>query len=255
MTEQLRFRTSNIDVEVGYKKAGNKLLVPKPQITMRADGLVVSQERTVEERKFLWRGKEVKAEVTFRDPETGETVKDSEVIELLLRYAYRYLNPNGVEAKGRDIRYFAMQPDGSEAEVQPFSRTTIIDVPEENWVPAANVDGFLYTSVYELFPKMSKGEVVSEKDLVALWREAELRWKKDQVGITTFSWGNGFIQYYAFLCPVVREGKFGWIMKLSDTQVEYNYLQDIPEKVEVKEVPTLKTLPPVQALVVTAKSK
>ena len=251
----MRFRTSNIDVEVGYKKAGNKLLVPKPEIIMRADGVVVNQERIVADRKFLWKGKEVKAESTFKDPETGETVKESEVLELLLRYSYRYLSTDGVEVKSKDIQHFALQPDGTEAEVQPFSRTDIIDIPEENWVPAANVDGFLFTSVYEIFPKMSKGEIVSQKDLIALWKEAELRWKKDQVGITTFSWGNGFIQYYAFVCPVLKEGKFGWIMKLSDTQVEYNYLQDIPEKVEVKEVPTLKTLPPVQALVVTVKSK
>jgi len=251
----MRFRTPNIDVEVGYKKAENKLMVPTPKIVMRAGDIDVSQERVVEDKKFLRKGKEVEADVKFRDPETGEEIKSSEVLEILLRYRYMYLNQNGEKVEPQDIRYYALQPDGAENEVEPFTRTTIIEIPEENWVPAANINEFLYTSVYELFPKMSKGQVASKKDLVALWKEAELRWKRDQVGITTFSWGNGFLQYYAFVSPVLKEGKFGWIMKLSNTQVEYNYLQDIPEKVEVKEVPTLKTLPPVQALVAVATSK
>ena len=245
----MRFKTPNLDVEVSYKKAGNKLLVPKPKITMQVDGVDVHQERIVEKRKFLWKGKEVEAEIQFK-ADTGEEVKSSEVLELLLKYMYKYLNMNGVEVERKDIQYFALQPDGTQEEVEPFSRTSIIEIPEENWVPSTNVNGFLYTSVYEIFPKTKKGEIVSKKDALALWNEAELRWKKDQVGITTFSWGNGFIQYYAFISPVIREGKYGWVMKLSDTQIELNYLQDTPEKVEVRELPTLKTLPPVQALVV-----
>lgn len=248
----MQFRTSNILVEVSYKKASNKLLVPKPRIVLRVDGVDVQQQRIVANRRFIRKGKEVLAETTFKDPDTGEEIKSSEVLELLLNYEYKYLNEQGAEVKRKDIQYFAVQPDGSENEVAPFSRTNLIDIPEENWVPTANIDGFVYDSVYEIFPKMEKGEIVSEKDAVALWKEAELRWKKDQVGITTFSWGNGFIQYYAFVSPIVREGKYGWILKLSDTQVEYNYLQDIPEKVTIREAPTLETLPPVQTLLVVA---
>lgn len=248
----MQFKTSNIEVEVSYKKAGNKLLTPRPRIVMRADGVDVHQERIVANRRFLWKGKEVLDETTFIDPDTGEEVASSEVTELLLNYKYKFLNESGIEVEKKDIQYFAVEPDGTENEVAMFSRTSVIDIPEENWVPAANINGFVFSSVYEIFPKTKKGEIVSEKDAVALWKEAELRWKKDQIGITTFSWGRGFIQCYAFVSPLVREGKYGWILKLSDTQVEYNYLQDIPEKVEVREVPTLETLPPVPALVVAA---
>ena len=126
MTEHMRFRTSNIDVEVSYKKAGNKLLVPKPEIIMRADGVVVNQERIVADRKFLWKGKEVKTELTFKDPETGETVKESEVLELLLRYAYRYLSTDGVEVKSKDIQHFSLQPSTFVAGTQFSSGTSMM---------------------------------------------------------------------------------------------------------------------------------
>jgi len=249
----MRFKTPNIDVEVSYKKAENKLMVQTPKIVTRANGADVSLFRIVQDKKYLWKGKEVEANVKFRDPETGMEVSSSEVLEVLQKYRYAHINMHGETVDPRDIQYYALQPDGTEVEVEPFSRTTVIEIPEQNWVPAANIGDFIYTSVYELMPKMKKGQVVSKKDLIALWKEAELRWKKDQVGITTFSWGNGFIQYYAFVSPIIKEGKFGWTMKLTNTQVAYNYLQPIPEKVEIKELPTLKTLPPVQALIAVAK--
>jgi hypothetical protein len=77
------------------------------------------------------------------------------------------------------------------------------------------------------------------------------------VGITTYSFGNGFVQYYAFLVPMLSDGKFVWLVKLSDTVDEYQQMKDIPSKVKipVREIPTLKTLPPVQALIVPTKKK
>jgi len=47
------------------------------------------------------------------------------------------------------------------------------------------------------------------------------------------------------------------LMKLSDTKLAYNHLQDPPVamKAPIREAPTLKTLPPVQALVVASKKK
>jgi hypothetical protein len=76
------------------------------------------------------------------------------------------------------------------------------------------------------------------------------------VGIATFSFG-GFQSYYIFLVPYVKEGKFGWLVKFTSRKTMPNYSMDIPvkAKIPIREVPTLQVLPPIQALVATAKKK
>jgi len=245
---------------VKYKKAGNELLVPKPKIIMRTeDGKLVEEVRVVADNRFQWNGKNLASEIRLIDPDTGNQVPSSEVLEILEHYAYKYLDEEGNEIKkvkdeeGRlvlPVLYYAVQEDGSEEECSPFPRTDVIDLQNEDyWVPSTSIDGFEFDSVYEIF---SDSPVVAKR----LFEEAEKRLKADQIGVTTFSWG-GFIQYYAFLCPLLKDGKFVWLMKLSVTKLLYNHLQEPPEKVKVpiREAPTLKTLPPVQLLVAVAKKK
>jgi len=255
----LRLKTSDIDIEVKYKKAGNELLVPKPKIVMRTeDGKLVEQVRVVTDRRFKWKGKDLGVEVRLFDPDTQKQVPSSEALEILEHFGYRFLDEDGNEIRkikderGKNVlpvRYFIVKDDGTEEEISPFPRTDVIEVAEENWVPSTSIDGFLIESVYEIF---SDSPVV----LAKLYEEAEKRLKKDQIGLTTFSWG-GFTQYYAFLCPEIRDGKFVWLLKLTNTKLTYNHMQDIPAKVKIpiRKAPTLKTLPPVQMLVVAAKKK
>jgi len=245
---------------VKNKKAGNELLVPKPKIIMRTeDGKLVEEVRVVTDNRFQWNGKNLASEIRLIDPDTGKQVPSSEVLEILQHYGYKYLDEDGNEIKkvkdekGRlvlPVLYYAVQDDGSEEECSPFPRTDVIDLRNEDyWVPSTSIDGFEFDSIYEIF---SDSPIVAKQ----LFEEAEKRLKADQIGITTFSWG-GFIQYYAFLCPLLKDGKFVWLMKLSGTKLLYNHLQEPPEKIKVpiREAPTLKTLPPVQALVAVAKKK
>jgi len=256
----LRFQTSTLDVEVKYKKAGNELLVPKPKIVMRTeDGKLVEEVRVVADSRFQWNGKNLASEIRLIDPDTGNQVPSSEVLEILEHYAYKYLDEDGKEIEkvkdeeGRlvlPVLYYAVQEDGSEEECSPFPRTEVIDLRNEDyWVPSTSIDGFEFDSVYEIF---SDSPMVAKR----LFEEAEKRLKADQIGITTFSWG-GFIQYYAFLCPLLKDGKFVWLLKLSATKLLYNHLQEPPEKLKIpiREAPTLKTLPPVLAMVAVAKKK
>lgn len=245
-----KFITPNIECEVKYKKAPNKLLAPPPKIIMRTeDGLLVTQVRVVADKKFMWKGRELATETKFIDPETGKQVSSSEVTEALEHYKYKLFNENGEEVEKDDLFHFEVQEDGSESGVKPFDRSNVIDISEENWVPSTCIDEFLILSVYEIFS--DKKAVIRE-----LFKEAETRLKKDQIGIATWSWG-GFKQIYAFVCPYMKEGEFGWLVKFSDTQPELVHSQEIPTKakVPIREVPTLKSLPPVQALVVAAKRK
>lgn len=245
-----KLKTPTIDVEIKYKKAPNKLLSPPPIIRMRTeDGSVVEQVRVVADRKFVRKGKTLATETRFIDPETQQPVPSSEVTEILEHYKYKNFDEAGAEVERDDILYFAVQPDGSEQQVRPYLRSKVLDIPEENWVPSTVIDDFLIDGIYELFS--------DEKDVIQqLYEEAERRLKKDQIGIVTWSWG-GFKSLYAFVVPVVREGQFVWLVKFTENQPELQHLQDIPAKpkIPIREVPTLKTLPPVQALVVEVKRK
>lgn len=240
-----------MDVEVKDKPAGNELLVPEPVIRMRTpDGKLVQKVRTVAKKTFQHHGKNLAVDVKLVDPETQKEVPMSEALEILDNYQYKYVDEQGNVLKEDDCLYYAMQEDSSEKEVSPFDRTQVLDIPDENWVPATVQDDFLLTNIYEVFsddPKVAR----------ALFEEAEKRLKADQVGITTFSHGRGFKSYYAFLVPLFKEGKFVWLMKLTDQKLAYNHMQEPPvaAKVPIREAPTLQTLPPVQVLVVTTKKK
>lgn len=210
-----------------------------------ADGKLVEKVRVVSSKRYLWNGKELALEIKLVDPETQKQVPSAQALEILDHYSYKLLDEDGKELSEKQIQYFSVEPDKPEQLVRHFDRTKVIHIPEENWVPSIAMDGFLLTSVYEIF---SPDEEIARQ----LYEEAEKRLKADQVGITTFSWGRGFQQYYCFLCPLQKNGQFVWLMKLTDTKLQYNHMQDVPAEVKlpIREAPTLETLPPVQALVV-----
>ena len=248
----MRFKTDAIDVDVKYKKVKASLLMPTPPIRMRdQNGSLVTKVRVVKDSRFLWKGKELASERKLIDPEAEKQVPSNEAIEILEHFGYKYLNEAGEEIKKDDLIYYAVQEDDSEQAVSPFPRTDVLDIPEENWVPSTAIDYYIFQdNVYELFHP-------DKKIAIQLYGEAERRLKKDQVGICSFSWG-GFTQFYAFVVPMILEGKFVWVMMFTQNKKEYSYWQDIPAKgkLPIREPPPPpKVLPPVQVLVVAAKSK
>jgi len=247
----LRFKTSTFEIDIKYKPAGNELLIPEPQIRMRTvDGKLVEKARVVAKNRFTWQGKNLAVDIKLIDPDTQKEVPVSEALEILDNYKYKYLAEDGGELQEEEVAYYAVQPDGSEKEVSPYPRTDIIEIPDENWVPSTSIEGFLITSVYEIFTE-------EKRDAIRLFEEAEKRLKADQIGITTFSWGHGFKSYYVFLCPLFKDGKFVWLMKFTDQKLAYNHLQDLPTapKTPLRQAPVLETLPPPQVIVLATKRK
>jgi hypothetical protein len=252
-----------MDVEVKMKPVSNELLVPKPEIKMRRaeTGEPFEKVRVVADRRLLWtgNGKELASLTRFIDSETQKEVPSSEILEVLEHYNYKLLDSKANLVNEKDegdfIEYYYIDEKGEEHVVRPFERTTVLDIPEQNWVPSTSIDAFLITSIYELFTD-------KKTDIVKLWEEAEKRLKEDTVGITTFSHGRGFQNYYALLVPAVQNGKFVWLlkltgMKLTGMKVRLNHLADIPAKgkIPIREAPTLEILPPIQMVISPVKRK
>jgi len=207
----MRFVTEKMNVEVKYKKVSVNQLVPRPPIIMRHEGKLVERKRVTTDG------------------------------ELLDSFHWVNFREDGEEVSTKDVNYFQVKEDGTEQAVRPFSRTKEIQVVKE--VPAASVDNFLVQSYYELFHK-------DESIISALYEEAERYFKHDLAGIALFSWGNGFLQYYAIVYPIMREGKFVWVMKLTQTKIQYQHMMDVPaQKEPVEQPPTLEALPPVEAII------
>ena len=249
----MRFKTGNIDVEVSIDAIGNELLLREPKIRYRTvDGKLVQKVRMVAKRKFVWKGKDCSVDVKLTDPETHEEVPLSEAKEVLENYVNEYIDETGESQKEEDLLWMDVQDDGTEVPFTPFERNKAIEIKEENWVPSVSVEPYLVKpeNIYEIYSANKVGTSL-------LQGEAEKRYKADQVGITTFVYMRGTKQYYAFVMPYFTGGKFVWLMKVSITKPEYRHLQEPVEavKVPIREAPTLQTLPPVQALVVTAKKR
>jgi len=141
----VRFITDSMgEVEVHLKKAGNELVVPKPQIVMKVDGRPVQEVRVVVEKRYLWRGKgvELASFTKLVNPEDEREVPSHEVLEVLDRYSYRYIDELFNEIEKKQAEYYAVYPDGKEEPIRPFERTKVIKIPEENWVPSVVVDEF-----------------------------------------------------------------------------------------------------------------
>jgi len=127
----LKFKTSQWEVEVKYKPSGNELLIPEPQIRMRTlDGKSVENVRVVAKNRFQWHGKNLATDIKLIDPDTQNLVPLSEALEILDNYTYKYLAEDGSVHEKEDIRYFAVQPDGSEQECSPYPRTQVIEIPK-----------------------------------------------------------------------------------------------------------------------------
>ena len=204
--------TKKMTVEVKYKKVSVNQLVPKPVIVKRHEGMLV------------------------------ETKRETNNGEMLESFHYVLVREDGKKVSKKELEYFQVTEDGTEQAVRPFSRTKIIKIVKE--VPAASVDNFLISSIYELFHK-------DDAEISALYEEAHRYFKEDLAGICLFSWGNGFIQYYGIVAPVMRDGKFVWIMKFTQTKVQYQHLMEVPaQKTPIDQPPTLEALPPVEAILV-----
>jgi len=246
----LWLKIGNADVRVYKQKIGNSLVVKDPNLIMQVDSRPVRSERVISQCHWehVGSGETLKAETTLKDAE-GKSIPMSEAICVLEHYKSQVFNEKAEQVDKKKIQYFILNPDGSLGdEVMPFPPTDRIEVKEENWIPSTAIEQFLILEEYEL-------PAADPHNDAKLFKEAENAIKRDEIAITVFSNG-GFTQYYAFLVPLFRNGQFVWLLKVSNKKIEYRCLRDVPAPaIPIREVKTLETLPPIQALLIVPTPK
>jgi hypothetical protein len=242
------------DVRAYKRLTGNAVLIEQPKITQQFEGKPVKKERTI--AKSHWKqvgtGEVLTVETILKDSQ-GNVVPLSAAVNILENYKSVALNEKAEKIDKKKLSDFILNQDGSIGEsVMPFPTTERIEVLESAnditesgqgyWVPSTFMEGFLIHEVYEL-------SAADPRNDTKLFKEADEALKRDEIALCTFSNG-GYKQYYGFLVPHLEDGKFVWLLKLSDKKVEYNNLREIPAPAAaLKPAPkTVQTLPPLQAM-------
>jgi len=238
-------------------------MIKAPHLRKQASDEPVRDERIVSGIHWeqVGTGETLTTETTLKNSK-GEAVPLAQAQCVLEHYNSLVLNMKGEQVDKKKIQYYIVNPDGSTgdqvAPYPPTERIRVVDSPSEvseqgdgYWVPSTVLGEFLIHEEYEL-------PAADPRNDMKLFKEAEEASKRDEIVVTTFSNG-GFTQYYAFLVPLFKDGQFVWVLKISDKKVEYRCLRDVPapSPIPIREVKTLETLPPIQALltVPTAKKK
>jgi len=258
-------KIGNSEFRVFKQLTSNKLVIPEPTLLQQVDGEPVVSSRVISASHWIRKGtgEPLGAETVLKNAK-GEVVPLAEARHVIDHYNNIAINSQGNQVDKKKIQYFIVNPDGSISDqVMPYTPTERIEVketPEEAneladpgisyayWAPASVLENFLIHEEYELVAADPRNDAKA-------FRELEATLKRDEIAICTYSNG-GFKMYYAFLTGLVKDGKFVWLLKVSDKQVEYNFLHDIPAPTTaLKQVQTLKTMPPIAQLLTVPPSK
>ena len=246
----LKFGENN-PIRVFKKKIANALVVEDPTIVGVLDGKIARETRTATTIHYeqIGTGKTLTAEIILKDPE-GQIVPSAQARLIVDHIKNLVLNDKSEDVDKTKIVDHILNPDGSIGEeTEPFISTDMIEIGDEDWIPATAIEEFLITEVYELPAADSRNDA-------KLFEYAEKATKNDEIIIKTYSNG-GYTQYYCFLMPVFKEGKFVWVIKLSKKKIECRLLRDIPAPTTalIKEVKSAHALPPIQAVITVQKKK
>ena len=250
--ETIWIKIGNADVRCFKKKVANALVLAEPRLIDVVNSKPVQTVRVPGKAhwELIGTGESLTAETVLKNAK-GETVPLASARYVLERTKNIVVDEQCQDVDKTKITTHLLNPDNSIGdEVAEFPVTDRIEVQEEDWVPSTFMDQWLIHEEYEL-------PAAEERNDIKLWKEAEDALKRDEVAMKTFSNG-GFTQYYCFLVPYVKDGKFGWVLKLTTKQLDYRFGHDIPAPTTAvfREVKTVQTLPPIaQVITIPTKKK
>jgi len=131
---------------------------------------------------------------------------------------------------GKQVKFY-QKVNGEIIEVEPLERTKELKI--EKLIPAPSLEDFLIESEYEVWSENARG----------LWKLADYLIKNDKIAVARHSFGNTFVENYALLYPIVRNGKFVLVMALTKMKKEFKHFMAIPNGEEVAKRKPISVLP------------
>jgi hypothetical protein len=198
------------------KAHGNLQPVNFVRIDKKSGKEVVSREVPVIYRyKEGPSGERVDMQEISRD-EAKKQVKYKGKYQISVRSERRYFLKNELEMSGKWIEVPASEvvekQDGEE--IEPFDRTTRIQVEKDGFVPLERLSEYKFKEVYQLAPDTDK----KVKETVGRTRQlARYLLEKQTALVSFFSWGRGYQFYTSVIYPYERkDGRLWLLMGMSE---------------------------------------
>lgn len=176
-------------------------------------------------------------EITYDEAKKG--VRFNGKFLVTVKNEKRYFLKNELELQGKWIEVPAAQivdkQDGEE--IEPFDRTTRIEVEKDGFVPLERLSEYKFKEVYQLAPDTDKKVKETTSRIKQL---ARYLLEKHTALVAFFSWGRGYVFYTSVIYPYERkDGRLWLLMGLSEGILKLDYGWALDEEKEAERLPSV----------------
>jgi hypothetical protein len=198
------------------KAHGNLQPVSYVKIDTKTGKEVVSREVPVMYRyKEGPSGERLDVQEVPRD-EARKHVKYDAKYQISVKTERRFFLKNELEMSGKwvEVPLNQIVDKQDEEEIEPFDRTTKIEVETDGFVPLERLSEYKFKEVYQLGPDTDK----KVKETVSRIKQlARYLLQKDTALVSFFSWGRGYQFYTSVIYPYERkDGRLWLLMGMSE---------------------------------------
>ncbi len=198
------------------KAHGNLQPVSYVKIDTKSGREVVSREVPVVYRyKEGPNGERLEMQEVSRD-EARKHVRYDGKYQITVKTEKRYFLKNELEMSGKwvEVPLGQIVDKQGEEEIEPFDRTTKIEVEPDGFVPLERLSEYKFKEVYQLGPDTDKKVKETGSRVKQL---ARYLLQKDTALVSFFSWGRGYQFYTSVVYPYERkDGRLWLLMGLSE---------------------------------------
>jgi hypothetical protein len=198
------------------KAHGNLQPVSYIKIDTKTGKEVVSREVPVMYRyKEGPSGERLEVQEVSRD-EAKKHVKYQSKYQISIKTERRFFLKNELEMSGKwvEVPLNQIVDKQGDEEIEPFDRTTKIEVEADGFVPLERLSEYKFKEVYQLGPDTDKKVKETVSRIKQLTRYLL---QKDTALVSFFSWGRGYQFYTSVIYPYERkDGRLWLLMGLSE---------------------------------------
>jgi len=148
--------------------------------------------------------------------EAKKHVRYDSKYQITVKTEKRYFLKNELEMSGKwvEVPLSQIVDKQGEEEIEPFDRTTKIEVEPDGFVPLERLSEYKFKEVYQLGPDTDKKVKETGSRVKQL---ARYLLQKDTALVSFFSWGRGYQFYTSVIYPYERkDGRLWLLMGLSE---------------------------------------